>query len=475
MSIFFRFGPESPEVKQKRVEALKKAYAMKQEKLDKDPNSWWNRVKDMAFSEAKDLPEKDITRYVNMMNRIKYFQEELHIIRRDMDPRFQEHLDLNRLITDREREERTLIQARKTDELISPNELSPELNKKQPRNTKMENYNFEQFTEFTRLYERKMEEDRQKQYEAKRIFKYIKENPDQAISKSWKRRLLFGENSDPVNIEPFVDDSVDIKGFKPPATRRFRRQIIRTRTSRDITNFDCWRVTDRNMYLDEPHRTPVSKITVSPKQLIHVFGDPHWNVSPETTGVYLFEDNKLDLYVVAEPHSTTATRGPNKDQEYYDEQRKKFHKKRREQPLPNLEEFWYEDVPRVFFIHATPYAEFRKFKVWLRKTLEDNKDKPSFTERAAQKYGDMFCMFDEYDKDYNKYNERDVNKVGIFHYNWADFLDEKERKDLKNEIPELPKPAEFLPYDRARLCNFTREELEEMYSKERAKLEDTEL
>lgn len=75
----------------------------------------------------------------------------------------------------------------------------------------------------------------------------------------------------------------------------------------------------------------------------------------------------------------------------------------------------------------------------------------------------MFSQFDDYDTDYSKYNERGAESMGIFNYRWSDYLDDKELKEYKDEIPPLPKPAEFLPFDKATKLNLNQEQLEEIY------------
>lgn len=448
---------------------------MEQERLDKDPNSWWNKIRTLTFDEAKTIPKNYLFKYMEISEQVKTFYDETHVIEREIDPRYQEHHNMTRLITDKEREDRAIFMAKREAGLYSPNTHSEEINTKQPRNTGLKNYNFEQYKGFTRMYNEQMEKERQKDSEIKRIWKYIKEHPDEAISKTWKRKLLFGEKADDMPIESFVDDNVSIEGFKPSVSRKVRRPIIRTRTSRDISDYDCWRVCDRQMMIEESTKNPVSKITLSPTDLIHCFGTPLWNPNPTSTGLYYFEDNNLDLYVLIEPHSTQDTRGMNKDDEFYENQKYRVQHQKREKKYPTLKEFWETDMQRVFYIFTTPYAEYRKFKVWLRKHIKDNKDESSFEQRMNEKYGNLYSLYDNFEEDYDKYNDRSTETMPIFNYTWADFLDAKEKKKVKNDIPELPTPAEFLPFDKAEKMQLTKEQLEDMYNEERRKHDDQEL
>ena len=46
------------------------------------------------------------------------------------------------------------------------------------------------------------------------------------------------------------------------------------------------------------------------------------------------------------------------------------------------------------------------------------------------------------------------------------YLSDKEKKELKNELPEIPEPAEFLPFDKATKLELTKDQLEELYNEE---------
>ena len=402
-------------------------------------------------------------KYEDMYQVSKDFQEEAHLHYKRSDPKYQEHYELKSLITDKDREDIEYYLASRKDVYPSPNEHDPDMNLTQPRNTNIVNYNHEQYPVFTAIHKEQMEIDRQRKYEMKRILKYIKENPNKNLAKSWKRKLFYGQKADNLNIDRFVDDSVDIEGYKPPVSRRAKRKVILTKSSRDLTNYSAWKSYDRDILVPFYNRTPTSVIKLSPKLMRHVFGDPDWNPSSTSSGIYKFEDSNLDCFVVAEPHRTTATRGVNKSPEFYENERQTKPSGRREKPWHEFEEFWNSEDEYDFFIFSDNYAEYRKFKAWIRREIARNKDKPSIKERVQQKYGDLFQCFDDYDVDYSDYNERGAENMGIFNFSWVDHLDKKERKELKNEIPPLPTPAEFLPFDIAEKMDLSKEELEALY------------
>jgi hypothetical protein len=164
------------------------------------------------------------------------------------------------------------------------------------------------------------------------------------------------------------------------------------------------------------HINPRTKVSVSPVQMRHVFGDPVWNFNETTTGAFIFEDTNLDLFLVAEPNSTTATRGLNKDDRYYLEKAKTIDKARREHKRLSADEFWDSEEQRVFYIFTTPDAHHVRFRVWLQKALEEGIKEPSFLERAKAKYGDLFNQMNDYDQDYTKYKERGKEHVAAFNF-----------------------------------------------------------
>ena len=140
--------------------------------------------------------------------------------------------------------------------------------------------------------------------------------------------------------------------------------------------------------------------------------------------------------MITEPSRTEQTNEENKDSEYYDYLRKTTPKGRRERPRPTFEEFWNDENEQEFFIYTSIYGDHRKFKTWVRKQLTELKDKPSMEERVETKYGDMFNIMNEYDKDYSKYNVSGKENMAIFNFRWADFYNKAELEKYKNEFCE---------------------------------------
>lgn len=220
-----KHGEETPEIKKKRAEALRKAYYMEKKRVINDPESWWNKMLTLTHVEYKNLPDEQKTKIKYMSKLYEEYHNEERIYNLELDPKYQAHRELNKLITDKEREYNDYLQSLKVDVLSSPNKTNPDMGKMQPRNVNIPNYNFEQYTEFTRIYKEQMENDKQRQLEQKRMFKYIHTHPEDQKSLAWKRKLFhkakhdplsIRENVDTLDISKFVDNNVNIDGYKLP-------------------------------------------------------------------------------------------------------------------------------------------------------------------------------------------------------------------------------------------------------------------
>ena len=119
--------------------------------------------------------------------------------------------------------------------------------KRQPRldlKKSVGNYNYEQFREYTELYEEAKKKDDEELRQFYKMVKYARLNADKndksAISFAKKYRL------DLIEIPPeFADESLDDIVIKKD--KRTRRTIIRMRSNRDISKYDAWRCYDRQL------------------------------------------------------------------------------------------------------------------------------------------------------------------------------------------------------------------------------------
>lgn len=44
---------------------------------------------------------------------------------------------------------------------------------------------------------------------------------------------------------------------------------------------------------------------------------------------------------------------------------------KRDKKWPTIEEFWTSDEPKEFRLHCSHHADYRKFRVWFKKRLEE--------------------------------------------------------------------------------------------------------
>ncbi len=103
--------------------------------------------------------------------------------------------------------------------------------------------------------------------------------------------------------EEFKDEPID--DIKIKQDKRTRRPMIKNRTDRDITNYDAWRVHDRNFPKTGGKMQCTRRIMVSPALLIKAFGMPeHSRTGFDGTGEYDFEDNNLDVFNIADYKKT---------------------------------------------------------------------------------------------------------------------------------------------------------------------------
>ena len=105
---------------------------------------------------------------------------------------------------------------------------------------------------------------------------------------------------DPDLIEiPKEFEDLPIADLKPKdfARRKSNKQLVRTRTSRDMTNYDVWRCHDRTVFVADPRKQIVAKLIAAPALLEKIFGIPDApSMGIVSTGEFNFEDNNLDCY-----------------------------------------------------------------------------------------------------------------------------------------------------------------------------------
>ena len=107
---------------------------------------------------------------------------------------------------------------------------------------------------------------------------------------------------------------------------------------------------------------------LAPALLIRAFGNPGKSRSGVTaTCEFDFEDQNFDVYNVTDYKKTQGYWGMNMEDKHYDKYLNKPPHKRRHNKWPTVEEFWKSMEPQEFKVYSTDYADWRKFKLWLKK------------------------------------------------------------------------------------------------------------
>ena len=215
--------------------------------------------------------------------------------------------------------------------------------------------------------------DQAKSEEFYKIVKYVKKNKDDK-GDTIVRDFTHTQGYDPDLIdipEEFVDLPIADVKHKDVARRKSNKKLIRTRTSKDMTNYDAWRCHDREAFIFDVKHPNVTKLIASPALMLKTFGIPDSpSMGIASTGEYNFEDNNLDLFKMYDHKQTDLYHGLNREDEYYQSPknlRKPLHKRKRK--WPTIEEFWKSEEPIEWKVKADDYADVRRFKRWFRAEL----------------------------------------------------------------------------------------------------------
>lgn len=224
--------------------------------------------------------------------------------------------------------------------------------KRQPRldlKKSVGNYNYEQFREYTELYEEAKKKDDEELRQFYKMVKYARLNADKndksAISFAKKYRL------DLIEIPPeFADESLDDIVIKKD--KRTRRTIIRMRSNRDISKYDAWRCYDRQLLKGGGKQACIRKINLIPADLVKLFGLPSpTETGFEGSGEYHFEDNNLDVFNICDYKQTDFYWGMNRPEgDAYYESKENLSKPphKRDRKWPSVQEFWESTEPKEF-------------------------------------------------------------------------------------------------------------------------------
>ena len=131
----------------------------------------------------------------------------------------------------------------------------------------------------------------------------------------------------------------------------------------------------------------------------------------------------------------------------------------RKKKWPTVEEFWTSTLPQEFRLSCQDQADYRKFRIWLRKFIADSNEKPvAFDDEVASRFGSELdiCVGDKYEE-VGKVNHTDI---GIHKWDFTFFMTADELKKFpKDRLPEkvnIPKSFDFSLAERVFI---TKEEL----------------
>lgn len=218
----------------------------------------------------------------------------------------------------------------------------------------------------------------------------------------------------------------------------------------------------------------IRKINLIPADLVKAFGSPTpTETGFDGTGEYHFEDNNLDVYNIADYKKTDFYWGLERPEgDAYYESKKNLAKPphKRERRWPTVEEFWTSTEPQEFRMSCQDQADFRKFRVWIRKVLAEVSEKAeayqSYEDQAAERFGSEVDISMGNFEDQGKVN----TNIAVFNYDYSFFMSPDELKK-KGAPSKLVAPKAF-DLSKAERVVITKEELKQRELMEQEKLKD---
>jgi hypothetical protein len=248
-----------------------------------------------------------------------------------------------------------------------PNKEADMVGKRQPRLELNYNYNFEENSTYTRVFEEAKKLDTKNLEERNKLLAYLKQNKSRTDD-----RLVFRElNKLSSDIDKYYipEGNYDFSNYSIPLNRKDKKNVI-PKHSNDVRNYEIWRSFDKKPSFFRSYNQGFKKIRISPAKLIKRFYMPNDYVNSDISGCYYFEDNNLDVFMLYEYRSTTMSYGENFPDELLQKQEElRIYPRRRYVKLPSRKEFWSSEEPRDFRIIFSPYAEWKKFTTMLMKEV----------------------------------------------------------------------------------------------------------
>lgn len=113
----------------------------------------------------------------------------------------------------------------------------------------------------------------------------------------------------------------------------------------------------------------------------------------------MFEDDALDVYMLAEVGNTIHSYGLNHDDAHFEKQLK-MHPHKRDKKYPTVEDFWNSTEPTKFKLWCGAYAQYRKFKKWFNLKIKDASNIEDMNKHLQIKFESKYPLNWNYDSDY---------------------------------------------------------------------------
>mmetsp|Transcript_31308 Transcript_31308/g.38736 ORF Transcript_31308/g.38736 Transcript_31308/m.38736 type:complete len:128 (+) Transcript_31308:632-1015(+) len=126
------------------------------------------------------------------------------------------------------------------------------------------------------MLEKAVEKDQKASEQFYKLVKYVKKNKD-VYSDSIVYDFTKVKGYDPDLIEiPQEFEDLPIADVKPKdfARRKSNKKLIRTRTSKNMANYDAWRCHDRGVFTTGARHPNAARFLIAPSLLRKAFGIP---------------------------------------------------------------------------------------------------------------------------------------------------------------------------------------------------------
>jgi hypothetical protein len=185
-------------------------------------------------------------------------------------------------------------------DLSQPGYETIEYYPKQDRLVMEYNYNYEQYKDYSRLFNKKMSEDKKNTLEERKLMKYLY-NVNNNETNGYLKKMHMTRSM--LREDP-RDKGLDITGVKILGKKKPKKTINMFRAG-TLDKYDAWRCTDRKLFQMGREIKCRCKLSLAPCLLVKAFGWPTIETPDnKVSGEYTFEDINLDLFVLYEYNQT---------------------------------------------------------------------------------------------------------------------------------------------------------------------------